>query len=1192
MKKNRINGFRLQRKVGWLFAKLKCLSFFILMVVGFLPTYGQTQRISLDVEDGSLVKVLSEIEHLTDYSFVFKMEDVEKVLYLTIHAKDKMVKEVLDSCLLNTGLSYLLENNLIIIKKMPPQEKAVVVSGVVKDEQGYTIPGVTVLIKGTSFGTVTDQDGKFKMEFYKGQKVVFKFSFIGMKSKEVAYTGQKNIDVVLEEDITQMDEVVVTGYQVIDRKKLTSAVSSVKVEDIMIPGAMSIDQMLKGQIPDMMMTTNSGEVGVVPHIRIRGTSTLIGNREPLWVVDGIIVNDPVPISPEELNDPDYVNRIGNAIAGLNPQDIDRIDVLKDASATALYGTKAANGVIVITTKRGRVGNISVRYNVTGTFKLRPRYTDRRIRVMNSKERVDFSRDLVAAHHVFPTDMPQVGYEGLATQLYNGSITSDEFTQGVKDLETMNTDWFKLLTEDVFSHQHTLSISGGTEQLRYYASVGYAIDNDVIKGADNERYTASLNLDAHFTDELMLSLSLSGNVGERNYNQSKIEVIDYAYNTSRCIPVYDKNDQYYYYKPSSKNYNYNILNELENSYTKQANSGFSCNANLNYKATNWLNIQGILSYSISNAEIEGYWADKTNYIAKLRYSEYGEAAPKGEFSNSVCPFGGELSKRYNRNNSYTARLQFDLNNFFGADNQHNIITNLGFEVNSTHEHGYSRVDRGYYEERGKQFASGVSIDDFPKYKEWLGSNYPAITDNLTNLLAAYVSVSYTYKNLFTLNANTRIDGSNKFGSRSNEKLLPVWSVSGSYNISEHARLNPAWVSNLALRLSYGYQGNMLDGQSPVMILKKLPLNAHYNELVSTVQVYPNPNLKWEKTSSFNLGLDFSLFNNALQVGASYYYKLTKDAFLTKNVSSVNGRNYYVINSGEIKNSGYNFDITLSPISTNDFRWTLSTSISQVFNEMNTEPGDEEYELDSFLSGNALTKGHAVGTFYSYKYAGLNPLDGGPMFDTQQERSEEFIGKSKYDIFTTVLTPSGQRDPKIQGGLNNTFRYKSFRVNLFLSYSLGAKVRLFQLYKDGIEFSALNNVNKDLAKRWKHPGDERYTDIPCLVNANTPESNRYSSRVTVGDNVTIAENAWSMYDYGSQRVVSGNYIQCENLSFSYDVPGKWLERWHLASLSITASTTNVFSICSSKLKGQAPIQSGFAEIQLSNRPTFSLGINVAF
>ena len=657
-------------------------------------------------------------------------------------------------------------------------------------------------------------------------------------------------------------------------------------------------------------------------------------------------------------------------------------------------------------------------------------------------------------------------------------------------------------------------------------------------------------------------------------------------------MYDESGQYYYYRPTTDDYNFNILNELDNSFSKQANAGFSCNLNLQYRVFDWLNLQGIFSYSMSNAEIEGYYADKTNYIANLRQSEYGEEAPTGEYTYSTCPYGGELTKNYNRNNSYTFRLQLGTNNTFGVERQHNIMSDWGFEASSTHAHGYTRTDRGYYDERGKQFASGIAVDNYPEYKKWLGNNHPSVADDLTNLLAAYVSVSYTYKDLFTLNANTRIDGSNKFGDRSNEKLLPIWSVSGSYNISNHVNVDPRWISNLVMRLSYGYQGNMLDGQSPVMILRKYPMDAHYNELISKVEVYPNPKLKWEKTSSFNAGLDFGLFNNALQVNTSFYYKLTKDAFLTKDISTVNGRTSYVINSGEIRNSGYSVDISLSPVSTDDFRWTLSTSISQVFNEMNTNPGDEEYDLSDFLTGSALTKGHAVGTFYSYKFIGLNPGDGGPMFDTMQERREELLGKSKYDVFTTVLTPSGQRDPKIQGSLNNTFRYKSFRLGLSLNYSLGAKVRLFSLYKDGIGFSSLYNVNKDFNKRWRQAGDERYTNIPNLVNANTPESNRYNQRVTVGDGVIVGENAWTMYDYGNQRVVSGNYIQCQNLSLSYDLPERWLRSGRLNSLSITASTTNVFTICSPKLKGQAPIQSGFAEVQLSDRPTFSLGINVSF
>ncbi|WP_255469546.1 SusC/RagA family TonB-linked outer membrane protein [Butyricimonas hominis] len=1091
--------------------------------------------------------------------------------------------------------SYTLEKNSIVIAARPSVTSKKI-TGTVKDEKGEPLPGVTILVKGTTTGAATDANGNYSLVVPKlGVQLIF--SFIGMETQEITATKEVT-NVVMKMDVNEMDEVVITGYQVIDKKKLTSAISSVKAKDVMIAGAMSIDQMLQGRVPDMMMMTNSGEVGVVPKIRIRGTSTLVGNREPLWVVDGIIVQDPVPIAPEELNDPDYINRIGNAIAGLNPRDIDRIDILKDASATAIYGVKAANGVIVITTKKGQVGRPVVSYDFSATYRRRPRYTDRNIHLMNSKQRVEFSKDLVEKHHVYSTDVNLIGYEGLVNNLYNGTITHDQFTSEVAKLENMNTDWFDLLTEDAFSHQHTVSISGGSEEIRYYSSIGYAIDNDVIKGNNNERYTAALNVDATISPKVTASLNLNANVGKREYSEESINPIDYAYTTSRAIPALDNQGRYIYYKRQyayQQLYNYNILNELDNSYSQQDNSAITLTANLRYKATNWLSFQAIFSYSTSNTEQESYLGEQTWYAASLRKSEYGEISSKDPNVMNQMPYGGELKKAYTRNNSYTGRLQADISKYFGTDDQHNITANLGYEVSSSKYAGFERTDRGYYNDRGKQFTA-INLDDFTHYKSWLQNNLPSVSDNLTNMISGYLSVSYSYKNYFTLNANTRIDGSNQFGSRSNEKLLPVWSVSGSYNISEHTNMDNPWVSNLALRLSYGYQGNMLSGQSPEMILKKLPFNTHYNELESNVSIYPNPDLRWERTSSFNVGLDFALFKNAVQMNASYYYKHTKDAFLTKKISSVNGRGEYVINSGTIDNQGFSIDATVSPISNDNFRWTLSASYSKVYNEMNTLPGDNEYELDDFLTGNALTKGHAVGTFWSYKFIGLNPRNGGPVFDDMQDRKQELVGLNKYDTYTMVLTPSGQRDPQVQGSLTNTLRYKSFRLSFILNYSLGSKIRLFGLYPEGLNFDPERNVNYEMVDRWRTPGDEKHTNIPNIINGSDAESRAYAQHWSLGlqdQNIQIiAENAWTMYDNSDHRVVSGNYLKCSNMSFTYDFPIEKLEKWGISMLSASLSTTNLFDIKSKKLKGQTPIQSGFSETQLSERPTWSLSLSVSF
>ena len=314
-----------------------------------------------------------------------------------------------------------------------------------------------------------------------------------MKRAEVTWRGGE-LSIMLEDDTNVLQDVVVTGYQVIDKRASTSAITSIKAEDILRPDAISIDQMLEGQVPDLMFMSNSGETGVAPKIRIRGTSSIIGNREPLWVVDGIVVQDPVPISAEDLNDPDYVNRIGNAIAGLNPQDIERLDILKDASATALYGTKAANGVIVITTKRGREGKPQIRYNNTFTWKIRPRYSDKSVDVMNSKERIQLSRELWNDNYVYNANSSMVGYEGLMMRLFNKEITQEQFNSELAYVETVNTDWFNLLTHDSFSQQHNASVSGGGERGVYYASLGFMDNDDVIKGTTNRGYSAMVNLD--------------------------------------------------------------------------------------------------------------------------------------------------------------------------------------------------------------------------------------------------------------------------------------------------------------------------------------------------------------------------------------------------------------------------------------------------------------------------------------------------------------------------------------------------------------------------------------------------------------------------------------------------------------------------------------------------------------------------
>ena len=441
---------RVLRKKMVLGMKLTCFLLFLLTFSAVASVNAQQGKVSIDIKSESLSRVLMQVKDQTGARILYNENLLRDVVCRDLKLEGVDVEEALRQILAPTPFDYTVSEGVVVIRQRAAAPQAgITIRGKVTDKRKQPIPGATVIIQGTTLGTTTVEDGTFVLEIPEREEITLLFSFIGMKSVAVRYTGQESLQVVLEEEATEIDEVVVTGYQTIDRRKNTSAVTSVRAEDIMIPGVMTIDKMLEGQIPDLMVMTNSGESGVAPRIRIRGTSTLIGNREPLWVVDGVIVQDPVQISPDELNDPDYINRIGNAISGLNPQDIERIDVLKDASATALYGTKAANGVIVITTKRGHIGEPEISYRGTVSMKLRPRYNDRNIDLMSAEERLGVSRELAESHYEYANNVSWVGYEALLRQLYNRQITWNEFQSQVDYLGEVNTDWFKLLTSDAF-----------------------------------------------------------------------------------------------------------------------------------------------------------------------------------------------------------------------------------------------------------------------------------------------------------------------------------------------------------------------------------------------------------------------------------------------------------------------------------------------------------------------------------------------------------------------------------------------------------------------------------------------------------------------------------------------------------------------------------------------------------------------
>ncbi len=1207
-----------------LFGLLLCLSLSSVAA----NSLGQV-RLSLEMKDVALEEVFNEIVRLTDYKFIYSNNEFESVGKISVSVKDKDLEEVIRICLAGTKLGFRIEDKLVLIspklfvEDKKESKKPVVAKGIVVDGDKSPLPGVTVILKGTKTGVVTNVEGEFSILIPDTTNAELLFTFVGMVPVTVKYQDRPKKGVwtiKMEEDLVAMDEVTVvsTGYGDVDRRRLTSAVTSLNMDDIMVPGFSSVDQMLEGRIPGMIFMQNSGQVGAAPRVRIRGNSTVIGNQEPLWVVDGIVQSDPVNVNPAQLNDLDFVNLLGNAIAGLNPEDIERIDVLKDAAATAIYGTRAANGVIVITTKKGKIGKPTVSYAFTGTFSRRPYYSDKTVNLMNSKERVEASRELFERQIGYDNVTNFVGYEKAYLDYQAGLIDFTEFNRLTDYYETLNTDWFDVLLQNSFSHKHTLSLSGGSENIRYYASVGYNDQQGVIRKEKNDQFTVNMKLNGTY-DKLQFQFNMNFNNSKKHYTPSVdgVSVTQYAYQTNRALPAYNPDGSRAFYQFSEvKQYNdvlFNMENEMDKTYQDIESNAVNLTGMVKYTFWNVLTVEGTASCSSSVTNQDEIYEEGSYYVSKLRNG--------GEAAQNECPVGGEWNNTITRQNSWLARLQLNYSQQFG--NLHFLTGSLGGELSSKKYNTTKMTQRGYYPDRGLSFGTLEDEDlvnndyykSYTAYRKWLAKNVPSLSRMETNLGSLYFSASYTYNDLYTINFNTRMDISNQFGSRSREKLLPIWSVSGRWNIARQFWPENGNVNELALKLSYGHQGNMIDGQTSKMIINKGSTDSYLGGFVSTVNAFPNPDLKWETTASYNAELVFSLLKNKISGSVGYFYKKTTDAFLTKTISGINGRESYTVNEGSLENQGVEVTLSFTPINqalTADgkrgFVWRFDPQIGQVVNNLVNKAINNQNNIlrddvtyNDFLNGNVEVAGEPLETFFSYRFKGLSPVDGSPMYygmeaENADELTLKYNGMNNEDVILAVMEPSGTRVPVLQGGFSNYLGYRQFSLSFNFTYSLGNKIRMLKLSEDfNVRPYPQKNMRREFVNRWRRPGDEQKTNIPGLVASdriNTPWwGDRWDTEFEFAGS---GDTFYSMYDYSDIRVVKGDYLKLQSLSLRYNVEGKICKKLGMKSAYVSLSGTNLFTWQSKKAKGMdVSSQSGSSStINLSVRPTYSLSLNVTF
>jgi len=1224
------------------------LSFSILLFSHF--SYAQDlpmkdRRVTVQVENASINDVFKILRKQVKLQFILETGISGRNKNLQLNMVNVPLSNVLDKLTAGTGLEYVFNKNVVIIRK--PVERTVqdvpttvrteslLVTVVVKDEDGHLLAGASVT-ENTSGATgaysvrIASTDSKGQVTVPTQANARLRVSFVGYESQTIAVNGHHQLSVVLKTTQKAEDEVVITGYQNLRKWESVGSTVKVKGEDVRFAGIPRVDIALQGLIPGVSITIPNGVVGSNPKVRVRGTSTLMGNREPIWVVDGIIREDPYPFKDQNIDDilnaadkasmAAGLSIMSNGIAGLNPDDIEDITFLKDASATALYGVRAANGVIVITTKRGKVGPTRINFRTDASITQRPSY--RNTDLMNSAQRVALSKEIIEKGINYaapnntgggtaagtPMEGPQnVGYEGLYYRYLNKEISREEFNENVSRLETTNTDWFNELFREAINQNYTLNLSGGSDRSTFYASLGYNKTSNSAVGNDASRYSALMNMDFRLHPNVRLRIGLDAAGSKTNGFYAGINPMQYALSTNRVLNAdqfYGLSDRRTYiiqngdYVYFTSHLQYNFKNELAHTGNTADNRRFNLNTNLQVNLTKDLNWELMLSRNFDRSTTER-WADERSYVvANVRNANLGEF-PKGSLfeQQSPLPRGGILEREEMDRDAYLFRNTVSYNKTLGGSQQHSLNVMGGLEIRANQYKGTATKNYGYFPERGDVVDYDYTLPNGPMADKY----YNRRTNTLTNFLSYYTSVTYTYKRKYTINFNGRNDASNRFGQYSNAAFNPVWAVGARWDVLQENWMQQRlhWLNTFTIRSSFGFQGNIVETVGPNLIAQYTSpvYNVISGDNYLNIKSMPYPDLRKEKTRTTNIGVDLSFLNNRLAVTFDYYKKYSKDLISLRVVPLEYGTSQMLVNGSDMTNTGYDLAVRVVPVRTKD--WNLSLQFNTSVNRNKVVDPKYKPNIRTLTNGTALIDGKPVDGFWSFDYAGLSPKDGRPLFRYMDVDTNSALLKGTDP--TQYLLYSGNAAPKIYGGMSLSLRYRNFILSGNFNIQLAYKLRLNPIMTAGslgqyLAPGADQNASSLLMNRWQKPGDEAFTDIPALYAADDAATNYFTdnSLAPIG---SIIWYRYTMYNYSNLRVVDGSHLRCNNLALTYNFTPQQLRSMKVVKqVSLSANVTNPFLIASKKLHGQDPeIQSTEANIVTPNMPrmkTVSFSLNVGF
>lgn len=1162
------------------------------------------QKISIHMNNATLEEVLKKIKKKTKYDMMYQMKDVKGIdNRQSVHFDQTELQEVLAFCLQGLPLDFRIYNQTIIITKKNtiPIPTMRTIKGVVRDEDGITLPSATILVKGSNRGTISDKNGQFSIRIPEGENTILITSYVGKKTRYTTVTQEDSYTITLLTDVSEVEDVIVNGYQIIAKNEMTGATSTVNAKDIRTPGATSLEAAFQGALNGLDIMIPSGNIGATGRMKVRGTSTIIGNPEPLIVVDGIIRENIWPFDRNTLydllNENDLSNSarssiMGNNLSGINVDDIASITLLKDVSATAIYGIRASNGVLVITTKQGRPNQPSVRFRSDITFSPVPSY--RNAKVMNSAQRVKLSQEMIEAGIPLPSFPEGIGYEAAYSKMINKEISYAEFNEEVTRLEKTNTDWFKALGRTAISQNYHVSFNSGKDGMAYYSSFGYRKENSAYVGNNRETFTGMLNFNYNSSPKFKIVVNLSGYHITTSGYYTGINPEQYALTTSRTIT----SDQFYTkgkattlsyrkngtYKSIRNRVHFNMLHELQHTGNDNKTSEVNLNAQLTWNLLPYLNITFTPAYSQGTNDSQ-LWADAQSWnVAQLRGSDYNATLPEEvqrlmEYI-SPLPTGGILDYTRNTRRSLTVKGQINFRKTWGEETFHSVTATLGIETRKNKYDGKQGVEWGYVKgERSSLLHDYRSpADKFQQVQE----QFPGITlvessdspsskhdmtlvDRIENTFSEYGTIGYTYDGRYTICINVRNDASNRFGEHTNNRFYPVWSTGIRWDMHQEKWFpNKSWLNATTLRISHGKQGNVVANVSPQALVSHVPSDPITNENYLQLEQLPNPDLKWEKTLSWNIGLDLSLLENNLEVSFDYYKKETSDIVVEKEIPIENGFRKMYINSGAINSEGYELQVKLSPLSTRKWSWTVNFTAAYMKDILKRSYTDEP-SIEHFTNGNAALDGFSVSGFWSIPFIGLSPKNGAPLFAIMDQIGGEMqkVSGSLLDY----LVYSGDSEPRVSGGISTTIRYKRFTLNAMFNYQLGHYKRLnpFITSSNNGMLSIPNadvNASTELLSRWQQPGDETRTNIPAL-SVQDEDVSQYLPDNSLSLGNYNAVYRYSLYNRSTERTVSASHLRCNRISLNYQtkIP-------RVAEINLGITVTNPFIIKDRRLGDQDP------------------------